>query len=127
LGKDDAADVRVDLHGPAALSIPGNLLVEGDEVRGAILLSKGFPCQRQGESRVPDEEAATCNVVEWAVELEEEQVALVNRLEGPPTWTPEVHFVRLPLRKETIPLVVSHGDEELHGGTSSAAMAIPDR
>lgn len=84
--------------------------------RGPVLLAEGFPDEAPGEEEEANEEAAADNVVFRGVQLEEERLSGIQRLEGlSAPRHPEIHLVypgQAP--QEAEPVVVGDGDSESH-------------
>ena len=62
-----------------------------------------------------NKESAACNLVIWAMELEQEWLERLERSEGATTaWLPEVDLIRSVCGLEAKPTVIGHSDIQFH-------------
>ena len=119
LRQDDAADLVVLVGGRllaaelVLLDAPAHL----GERRGAVADAERFPRQRCRQNRRMREHAAAHDEVVRTVELEEEQLAGVERLElGVAAGLPEVDLVEYCLGgQQLVPVTICDTDEEVQG------------
>ena len=100
--------------------------LEGREDWHAAFLAESLSRKRQRQERVAHEHAAAGDEIERRAKLEKKEVARLQRLEvNLAARSPEVHLVRLPLRKEAEPVVVGDSNEQFHAGRRQRNNATP--
>jgi hypothetical protein len=118
LRKDPAADGEVASVVRAGVAVLGDSPAHSCERRGAVGDAERLPFQAEGITAGVREDATAHDLVDWRAQLEQKQLARLERLEALVRRRPEVDFLQQRLlTQQAEPLGVRHCNNQLdcHG------------
>jgi hypothetical protein len=128
LGQDPATNLKVTPIDWICLTILGNARAHLMQCSRAVSLPKSLPCKRTGESVCVSEYAASHDEIVRRVELEQEQLAFLQRLEIGAGWSPEIDLCEVGfLPQQFEPFMVCDRDNQLDRHLISLSSSAPAR
>ena len=103
--------------GPSIISTqPTDSVDHGFEIRGTVHVPEAIPRQPRGQPFESFKEPKACNRFLWSAQLEEEQLAVLERAKSATTmWLPKVDLVHALARAQKgVPIGISQREVTLH-------------